>query len=107
MQFTESNVDLIHFLVLGAIIFSIGLYGVFSNRKNIIIVFISIELMLLAININLVSFSVFLKDLTGQIFTMFILVIAVAEVAVGLAILVAYYRAKGDIDINKMNQMQG
>lgn len=107
MQLLNNTVDLIHFLIVGAIIFSIGIYGICSNRRNIIIIFMSIELMLLAVNINLVAFSAFLEDLTGQIFTIFILTVAAAEAAIGLAILVSYYRNKGDIDISAMNNMKG
>jgi len=107
MQLLSSNVGLIHFLFLSAILFTIGVCGIFLNRKNIIIILMSIELMLLSVNINLVTFSVHLHDLGGQIFTMLILTVAAAEIAIGLAILVSYYRAKGSIEVSQMNEMQG
>ena len=86
------EIGLGHYLSLAAIIFAIGLAGVFLNRKNIIVILMSIELILLGVNINLVSFSIFINDLTGQIFTLFILTVAAAEAAIGLAIIVVYYR---------------
>ena len=92
-----------HYLILSAIIFVIGIVGIFLNRKNIIIILMSIELMLLAVNINLVSFSIYLQDLTGQIFTMFILTVAAAEAAIGLAIIVIYYKNKGSINVENIN----
>ena len=92
-----NNIALGHYLFLAAIIFVIGVIGIFLNRKNVIIILMSIELILLAVNINLVSFSIFTQDLTGQIFTMFILTVAAAEAAIGLAIIVVYYRNKGSI----------
>ncbi len=88
------NIALGHYLILAAIIFTIGVIGIFLNRKNVIIILMSIELILLAVNINLVSFSIFSQDLTGQIFTMFILTVAASEAAIGLAIIFAYYRNK-------------
>jgi len=96
-----------HYLTLGAIIFTIGVIGVFLNRKNVIIILMSIELILLAVNINLVSFSVYLESLVGQIFTMFILTVAAAEASVGLAIIVVYYKNKGSINVEQINSLKG
>ena len=101
------EITLGHYLTLGAIFFSIGIVGIFLNRKNVIIILMSIELMLLAVNINLVSFSIFLNDLVGQIFTMFILTVAAAEAAVGLAIIVVYYKNKGSIQVEQINSLKG
>ena len=101
------EIGLGHYLVLGAVIFSLGMIGVFLNRKNVIVILMSIELILLAVNINLVSFSIFLQDIVGQIFTMLILTVAAAEAAIGLAIIVVYYRNKGSIRVEEINQMKG
>ena len=101
------NITLGHYLFLAAIIFTIGVVGIFLNRKNVIIILMSIELILLAVNINLVSFSIFTQDLTGQIFTMFILTVAAAEAAIGLAIIVVYYRNKGSIRVEDINSLKG
>ena len=101
------DIALGHYLILAAIIFTIGVVGIFLNRKNIIIILMSIELILLAVNINLVSFSIFSQDLTGQIFTMFILTVAAAEAAIGLAIIVVYYRNKGSIRIEDISSLKG
>ena len=101
------SIGLGHYLFLAAIIFMIGVIGIFLNRKNVIIILMSIELILLAVNINLVSFSIFTNDLTGQIFTMFILTVAAAEAAIGLAIIVVYYRNKGSIKIEDINSLKG
>jgi NADH-quinone oxidoreductase subunit K len=101
------NIALGHYLILAAIIFTIGVVGIFLNRKNVIIILMSIELILLAVNINLVSFSIFTQDLTGQIFAMFILTVAAAEAAIGLAIIVAYYRNKGSIRIEDISSLKG
>ena len=101
------EINLEHYLTLAAIIFTIGVVGIFLNRKNVIIILMSIELMLLAVNINLVSFSIFLNDLVGQIFTMFILTVAAAEAAVGLAIIVVYYKNKGSIQVEQINSLKG
>ena len=101
------NIALGHYLILAAIIFTIGVVGIFLNRKNVIIILMSIELILLAVNINLVSFSIFSQDLTGQIFAMFILTVAAAEAAIGLAIIVAYYRNKGSIRIEDISTLKG
>ena len=102
-----STVGLGHFLFLGALVFTFGLCGIFLNRKNIINMLLSIELLLLAVNINMVVFSVYLGDLTGQIFSIFILTIAAAEAAIGLAILMIYFRNRGSIEIEQINQMHG
>tara|TARA_B100001123_G_C15157475_1_gene966074 strand:+ start:576 stop:887 length:312 start_codon:yes stop_codon:yes gene_type:complete len=102
-----TNIGLEHYLTLGAIIFTIGVVGIFLNRKNIIVILMSIELILLAVNINLVSFSIFLDDLVGQIFTFFILTVAAAEAAIGLAIIVVYYRNSGTIRVEEINNLKG
>lgn len=96
-----------HYLILSSIIFVIGICGIFLNRKNIIIILMSIELMLLSVNINMVSFSVYLHDLMGQIFTMFVLTVAAAEAAIGLAILVVFYRKKNSIEIDDVSELKG
>ena len=101
------EISLKHYLVLGAIIFSIGVIGIFLNRKNVIVILMSIELILLSVNINLVSFSIFLNDITGQIFTLFILTVAAAEAAIGLAIIVVYYRNTSTIDVEKIQRLKG
>ena len=101
------NISLSHYLILGLIIFMIGIIGIFLNRKNVIIILMSIELILLAVNINLVSFSIYLQDLVGQIFTMFILTVAAAEAAVGLAIIVIYYKNKGSIHVEQISSLKG
>ena len=101
------EIGLGHYLTLGAVIFTVGIIGIFLNRKNVIVILMSIEPMLLAVNINLVSFSIFLNDLTGQIFTLFILTVAAAEAAIGLAIIVAYYRNSSSIDVEKINSLKG
>tara|TARA_B110001454_G_C12621848_1_gene393180 strand:- start:354 stop:665 length:312 start_codon:yes stop_codon:yes gene_type:complete len=102
-----TDINLSHYLTLGAIIFTIGVVGIFLNRKNIIVILMSIELILLAVNINLVSFSIFLNDLSGQIFALFILTVAAAEAAIGLAIIVVYYRNSGTIRIEEINNLKG
>jgi NADH-quinone oxidoreductase subunit K len=101
------EIGLGHYLTLGAIIFSIGVLGIFLNRKNVIIILMSIELILLAVNINLVSFSVYLQDIVGQVFVIFILTVAAAEAAIGLAIIVAYYKNKGSINVETINTLKG
>ena len=101
------EVGLGHYLVLSAIIFAIGIAGIFLNRKNVVVILMSIELILLAVNINLVSFSIYLQDITGQIFTMFILTVAAAEAAIGLAIIVVYYRNSGTIRVEEINKLKG
>jgi len=102
-----TDVGLGHYLTLGAIIFTIGVIGIFLNRKNVIVILMSIELILLSVNVNLVSFSIFLNDLTGQIFTFFILTVAAAEAAIGLAIIVVYYRNTGTIYVEKIDSLKG
>lgn len=104
---TLMEVGLSHYLTVAAILFTLGIFGIFLNRKNIIIILMSIELMLLAVNINLVAFSSALTDLTGQIFAMFVLTVAAAEAAIGLAILVAYFRNRGSIEVEDVNLMKG
>ena len=101
------EIDLGHYLTLAAVIFIIGVVGIFLNRKNVIVILMSIELILLAVNINLVAFSIYLEDITGQIFTMLILTVAAAEAAIGLAIIVSYYRNKGSVRVEEINQMKG
>jgi NADH-quinone oxidoreductase subunit K len=96
-----------HYLVLASILFVIGIFGVFLNKKNIIIILMSIELMLLAVNINFVAFSSYLNDIMGQIFSLLILTVAAAEAAIGLAILVIYFRNKGSISVEDINEMKG
>ena len=102
-----TEISLEHYLILGATIFTIGIIGIFLNRKNLIVILMCIELLLLAVNINLVSFSIFLNDLNGQIFTLFILTVAAAEAAIGLAIIVVYYRNSGNIHVEEINTLKG
>ncbi len=101
-----ADIGLGHYLTVAAILFAIGMAGIFINRKNVIVILMSIELMLLAVNINLVAFSQFLGDLTGQVFAFMVLTVAAAEAAVGLAILVAYFRNRGDIAVEDANLMK-
>jgi len=101
------EIGLGHYLILSAIIFSIGIVGIFLNRKNVIIILMSIELILLSVNVNLVAFSIYLQDLVGQIFTMFILTVAAAEAAVGLAIIVIYYKNRGSINVEHISSLKG
>ena len=100
-------IEIQHFLFLFSLLFLIGVLGIFLNRKNVIIILMSIELILLAVNINFVSFSYFLGDLTGQIFSLFVLTVAAAEAAIGLAILVCFFRNKGSIAVDDANVMKG
>ncbi len=100
-------ITLEHYLTVAAVLFVIGIFGLFLNRKNIIILLMSIELMLLSVNINLVAFSSFLDDLVGQIFTLFVLTVAAAEAAIGLAILVSFFRNRGTIAVEDVNVMKG
>jgi NADH-quinone oxidoreductase subunit K len=95
------------YLTVAAIMFTIGVFGIFLNRKNVIIILMSIELILLAVNINFVAFSAFLHDLVGQVMAMFVLTVAAAEAAIGLAILVVYFRNRGSIDVEDVNVMKG
>ena len=101
------EISLGHYLILAATIFTIGVVGIFLNRKNIIVILMSIELILLAVNINLVSFSIYLNDLIGQIFTLFILTVAAAEAAIGLAIIVIYHRNSGTINVQDIDKLKG
>ena len=101
------EIELSHYLVLAACVFTLGVFGIFLNRKNVIVILMSIELMLLAVNINFVAFSSYLGDLSGQVFTMFILTVAAAEAAIGLAILVAFFRNKGSIVVENISTMKG
>ncbi|MDX1541647.1 MAG: NADH-quinone oxidoreductase subunit NuoK [Geminicoccaceae bacterium] len=100
-------IPLAHYLTVAAILFTLGVFGIFLNRKNVIIILMSIELILLAININFVAFSVYLGDLAGQVFAMFVLTVAAAEAAIGLAILVVYFRNRGSIEVEDINLMRG
>ena len=100
-------ITLEHYLTVAAVLFVIGIFGLFLNRKNIIILLMSIELMLLSVNINLVAFSAFSNDLVGQIFTLFVLTVAAAEAAIGLAILVSFFRNRGTIAVEDVNVMKG
>ena len=100
-------VSLEHYLRLSALLFTLGVFGIFLNRKNVITILMSIELMLLAVNINLVSFSSYLNDIQGQIFTILVLTVAAAEAAIGLAILVIYYRNSGSISVEEINKLRG
>ena len=102
-----TEIGLVNYLILGALIFTIGIVGIFLNRKNLIVILMCIELLLLAVNINLVSFSIFLNDISGQIFTLFILTVAAAEAAIGLAIIVVYYRNSGSIRVEDINTLKG
>ena len=101
------TIGLGHYLTIAAILFTLGLFGIFLNRKNVIVILMSVELMLLAVNINLVAFSTHLGDLVGQIFAMFVLTVAAAEAAIGLAILVVYYRKRASIAVEDINMMRG
>jgi len=104
---TLNGIELQNFLIVSAILFCIGLCGIFANRKNIISLLMSIELMLLAVNINFVAFSAYLNDLVGQIFAIFVLTVAGAEAAIGLAILVLYFNNNKNIDIDQVSKMKG
>jgi NADH-quinone oxidoreductase subunit K len=102
-----SAIGIEHFIAVGAVLFVLGVLGIFINRKNVIVILMSIELILLAVNINMVAFSAFMEDLTGQIFAMLVLTVAAAEAAIGLAILVIYFRNRGTIAVDDANQMKG
>jgi len=102
-----SGISVGHYLVVAAVLLVIGIFGIFLNRKNVIVIMMSIELMLLAVNLNLVAFSAQLHDLAGQIFAMFVLTVAAAEAAIGLAIVVVYYRNRGSIQVEDVNLMKG
>ena len=101
------EITLAHYLILSALIFTVGVFGIFLNRKNIIVILMSIELILLSVNLNFVSFSNYLNDLVGQMFSLFILTVAAAEAAIGLAILVIYFRNRGSIAVDDVNLMKG
>ncbi len=101
------TIGLSHFLTVGAILFTLGIVGIFLNRKNVIVILMSIELMLLAVNINLIAFSSFQGNLIGQVFALIVLTVAAAEAAIGLAIVVVYFRNRGTIDVADINLMKG
>ena len=102
-----TSIGLGQYLSVAAILFTLGIFGIFLNRKNVIIILMSVELMLLAVNINLVAFSVFLHDLVGQVFALFVLTVAAGEAAIGLAIIVVYFRNRGTIAVEDINLMKG
>ena len=102
-----ANVGLGHYLTVAAIVFTLGIFGIFINRKNVIVILMSVELMLLAVNINLVAFSAFMGDLLGQVFALFVLTVAAAEAAIGLAILVVLFRERRSIDVEDIDTLQG
>lgn len=101
------EIGLGHYLAVAAMLFIIGIFGIFANRKNVIVILMSVELMLLAVNINFVAFSSHLGDLVGQVFTLFVLTVAAAEAAIGLAIIVCFFRNRGTIDVEDVNMMKG
>lgn len=100
-------IGLVHYLTVSAILFTLGVLGIFVNRKNLIVILMAIELILLSVNLNLVAFSAFLHDLVGQVFAMFVLTVAAGEAAIGLAILVIYFRGRGSIAVDDVNRMKG
>lgn len=100
-------IGLVHYLTVSAILFTLGVLGIFVNRKNLIVILMAIELILLSVNLNLVAFSAFLHDLVGQVFAMFVLTVAAGEAAIGLAILVIYFRGRGSIAVDDANRMKG
>ena len=104
---TNMTIGLEHFLTVAAILFVLGIFGIFLNRKNVIVILMSVELMLLSVNLNLVAFSAHLNDLAGQVFAMFILTVAAAEAAIGLAILVVYFRNRGSIEVEDISTLKG
>jgi NADH-quinone oxidoreductase subunit K len=101
------TIGLSHYLTVAAILFTIGVFGIFINRKNVIVILMSVELILLAVNINLVAFSAFLGDLVGQVFALIVLTVAAAEASIGLAILVVFFRNRGTIAVEDINLMKG
>ena len=101
------TITLGHYLSVAAVLFTLGIFGIFLNRKNVIVILMSVELMLLAVNLNLVSFSAHLGDMVGQVFAMFVLTVAAAEAAIGLAILVVYFRNRGTIAVEDISVMKG
>ncbi|MGB0694733.1 MAG: NADH-quinone oxidoreductase subunit NuoK [Rhodospirillaceae bacterium] len=101
------EIGLAHYLTVAAMLFTLGVFGIFANRKNVVVILMSVELMLLAVNINMVAFSAALGDLVGQLFTMLILTVAAAEAGIGLAIVVVFFRNRGSIEVEDINQMKG
>ena len=101
------TIGLSHYLTVGAVLFTLGIFGIFLNRRNVIVILMSIELVLLAVNINLVAFSHFLGDLVGQVFALFVLTVAAGEAAIGLAIVVVYFRNRGTIDVAEIDLLKG
>ena len=101
------DISTLHYLILAALLFTIGVFGIFLNRRNVIVILMSIELMLLSVNINFVAFSSFLHDMTGQVFAMFILTVAAAEAAIGLAILVVFFRNRGSTAVEDISELKG
>ncbi|MEN9895502.1 MAG: hypothetical protein RIR97_1354 [Pseudomonadota bacterium] len=101
------EIGISHYLTVSAILFTLGIFGIFLNRKNVIIILMSVELILLSVNLNMVAFSAFLNDIVGQVFALFILTVAAAEAAIGLAILVVFYRNRGSIAVEDVNVMKG
>ncbi|MBB4286593.1 NADH-quinone oxidoreductase subunit NuoK [Roseospira goensis] len=101
------EIGLSHYLTVAAILFTIGVFGIFANKKNVVVIMMSIELMLLAVTINLVAFSTYLQDMVGQIFTMFVLTVAAAEAGIGLAIVVVFFRNRGSIEVEDINSLKG
>ncbi len=101
------EIGLAHYLTVSAILLTLGIFGIFLNRKNVIVILMSVELMLLAVNINLVAFSTYLNDMAGQVFALFILTVAAGEAAIGLAILVVYFRNRGSIAVEDIHHMKG
>src|SRR5438132_13591724 len=101
------TIGLSHYLTVAAMLFTLGVFGIFINRKNVIVILMSIELILLAVNVNLVAFSTHMGDLVGQVFALLVLTVAAAETAIGLAILVAFYRTRGSIAVEDVNPMKG
>tara|TARA_B100001741_G_C16181741_1_gene427249 strand:+ start:34 stop:369 length:336 start_codon:yes stop_codon:yes gene_type:complete len=107
IEFFSNEIQMKHYLVLSSAIFVIGLIGIFLNRKNVITILMSIELLLLSVNLNFIAFAYFTNNITGQIFSLFILTVVAAEAAIGLAILVVYFRNKGSIDVKDINLLKG
>ena len=101
------EIGISHYLTVSAILFTLGVFGIFINRKNVIIILMSIELILLAVNINMVAFSAFLNDIVGQVFALLVLTVAAAEAAIGLAVLVVFFRNRGSIAVEDINLMKG
>jgi NADH-quinone oxidoreductase subunit K len=103
----EMTIGLAHYLTVGAILLVLGIFGIFMNRKNVIVILMSVELILLSVNLNFVAFSAWLDDLAGQIFAMFVLTVAAAEAAIGLAIVVIYFRNRGSIEVEDISTLKG